>query len=48
MKNTLDTYESEFTSLRLRGILNEMDRRGLITQEDKNKIELALPGQFIK
>lgn len=48
MKNTLDTYESEFTSLRLRGILNEMDKRGLISKEDKNKIELALPGQFVK
>jgi hypothetical protein len=48
MKSTLDTYESEFTSLRLRGILTEMDKRGLISKEDKNKIELALPGQFIK
>ena len=48
MKNTLDTYESEFTSLRLRGILTEMDKRGLISKEDKNKIELALPGQFVK
>jgi hypothetical protein len=48
MKNTLDTYETELTSLRLRGILTEMDKRGLLTQEDKNKIELALPGQFIK
>ncbi|NBW77284.1 MAG: hypothetical protein EBR34_16050 [Sphingomonadaceae bacterium] len=48
MKNTLDTYETEFTSLRLRGILTEMDKRGLLSQEDKNKIELALPGQFIK
>jgi hypothetical protein len=48
MKNTLDTYETELTSLRLRGILTEMDKRGLLSQEDKNKIELALPGQFIK
>ena len=48
MKNTLDTYETEFTSFRLRGILTEMDKRGLISKEDKNKIELALPGQFIK
>jgi hypothetical protein len=48
MKNTLDTYETELTSLRLRGILTEMDKRGLISKEDKNKIELALPGQFIK
>jgi len=48
MKNTLDTYETELTSLRLRGILTEMNKRGLLTQEDKNKIELALPGQFIK
>jgi hypothetical protein len=48
MKNTLETYETEFTSFRLRGILTEMDKRGLLTQEDKNKIELALPGQFIK
>jgi hypothetical protein len=48
MKSTLDTYETELTSLRLRGILTEMDKRGLLSQEDKNKIELALPGQFIK
>jgi hypothetical protein len=48
MKSSLDTYETELTSLRLRGILTEMDKRGLLTQEDKNKIELALPGQFIK
>jgi hypothetical protein len=48
MTNTLSTYESELTSLRLRGILTEMDKRGLITAEDKKKIEIALPGQFIK
>jgi hypothetical protein len=48
MNSTLETYETELTSLRLRGILTEMDKRGLLTQEDKNKIELALPGQFIK
>ena len=48
MTNTLDTYESELTSLRLRGILTEMDKRGLITAEDKKRIEIALPGQFVK
>jgi hypothetical protein len=48
MNSSLETYETELTSLRLRGILTEMDKRGLLTQEDKNKIELALPGQFIK
>jgi hypothetical protein len=48
MTNSLSTYESELTSLRLRGILNEMDKRGLITAEDKKRIEIALPGQFIK
>ena len=48
MTNSLSTYESELTSLRLRGILNEMDRRGLITAEDKKRIEIALPGQFVK
>ena len=48
MTNTLATYESELTSMRLRGILTEMDKRGLITAEDKKKIEIALPGQFIK
>ena len=48
MNSSLDTYETELTSLRLRGILTEMDKRGLLSQEDKNKIELALPGQFIK
>jgi hypothetical protein len=48
MNSSLETYETELTSLRLRGILTEMDKRGLLTQEDKNKIVLALPGQFIK
>lgn len=48
MTNTLETYENEFTSMRLRGILTEMDKRGLITAEDKKRIEIALPGQFIK
>lgn len=48
MTNSLNTYESELTSLRLRGILTEMDKRGLISAEDKKRIEIALPGQFIK